>query len=235
METLELAVRFDEGNLDRFLGYPCPRTSSPGVARRVAELRPGALERIHPRGAFRLLPLEPDAPAGFPEKGNLVGLGLCTLGPELEELILESTDRGDFLAALVLDALGSAAAEALAEDLEELMQREARSMGLHGSARISPGYGDWAIVNQAVLVELLPATELGIRLTAKGMMEPRKSVSFGVAFREGPVSRPASKHRCERCSLQGCTFRRHSNPAAIKETWRGGLPQRRRPGRAAGT
>lgn len=212
MDVIRLVLDFEDRNLNRYLGYPCPSRQSPAVARRIAELGPRARASLHPKGTFRFVSLKHGAPAGFPGEGTVVGLGVSTIGSELDELIEQATGRGDFLASLILDAMGSAAAEAAADALDGRMRAQARQDGLHGAQRISPGYGTWSVLDQSSLLALLPAADIGVGLTPMGMMVPRKSVNFGVAFRDRPYPQASSNNRCDRCSLVRCSHRRRPEP-----------------------
>ena len=116
---------------------------------------------------------------------------------------------GELLDALLLDAIGSAAAEAAADALNESLCEEARAEGLHAAPRVSPGYGAWDVAHQRALLALLPAAELGISLTSGQMMVPRKSVSFAVRFE--CAARPGAEATlCARCGMASC---RHRRPA----------------------
>ena len=74
-------------------------------------------------------------------------------------------------------------------------------------ARISPGYGRWAIEGQPRLLALLPARELGITLTEGLMMVPRKSVSFATRVGADDGVAPRDRRRCCRCELLSCPYR----------------------------
>jgi cobalamin-dependent methionine synthase I len=110
------------------------------------------------------------------------------------------------LAAVVLDAIGSAAAEATARYANERIDEMAAAVGLKTSCRASPGYGDWDVKEQKNLFELVPAERIGVTLTASSMMVPRKSVSFAVHIAEEPV-RLRSEGSCRNCDLETCSYR----------------------------
>jgi len=84
--------------------------------------------------------------------------------------------------ALILDSLGSEAAEEAAIQSDRILVEKAREMGLWPSKRFSPGYGKWDIREQQYVFQVLPGKDIGVSLTESCMMIPRKSVSFRINF-----------------------------------------------------
>ncbi len=208
--VLALQIDVDEAEVHRYLGYRHGTRRSHKVMSRLDEIWPQAVALLAPRGTFRVVEMERAAAAGMPKPAERVGVGLCTIGPLLEDEIAACTDRGALLDALLLDAIGSAAAEAAADALNQSMCAAARSKGLHAAPRVSPGYGAWDVAFQSALLALLPAAELGVTLTTGQMMVPRKSVSFAVSF-ESEARTGDEPSLCARCGMEHC---RHRNAAA---------------------
>jgi len=140
----------------------------------------GARSLIEPKGIYEIVTgAELDGPAGF-AKLESVAICVCTIGMALEETVKVAIDAGRMLDGIALDAVGSAAAEAVARYLNDRIDEVARAEGLKTSCRASPGYGDWDVSGQRRLFDLLPAERIGVTLTPGSMMVPRKSVSFAV-------------------------------------------------------
>ena len=183
--------------------------------RRLLGYRNGARPRNEraARGAWCVVPGTVATSAGMPRPGKLVGLGACTIGPALEQEVTRRSAEGRLLDALLLDAFGSAAAEAAADELNRVLCEQARRLGRQAGPRRSPGYGRWDVRCQVELLGLLPAAALGLGLTLSpaGMLIPRKSVTFAVPFR-GAVRRaeeePPGAGSCGRCGAPGCPYRR---------------------------
>lgn len=131
---------------------------------------------------------------------------VCTIGPGLEEEVTRLADEGELLRAVVLDAVGSVAAEAVAEYMDRAIQEMAAREGLKASCRASPGYGDWDVREQRALFELVPAERIGVRLSDRAMMIPRKSVSFAIHIDENPA-RMRSECSCRNCDRTDCPYR----------------------------
>jgi hypothetical protein len=131
---------------------------------------------------------------------------VCTIGPELEKEVTRFSGEDELLRAVVLDAVGSVAAEAVAEYMDRAIQEMAAAEGLRTSCRASPGYGDWDVREQRAMFELVPAGRIGVRLSESGMMIPRKSVSFAIHIDENPA-RLRSENSCRNCDRKDCTYR----------------------------
>jgi hypothetical protein len=205
--VLDLEVDVTQDEVYRYLGYRRGGRRSARSQERLAELWPKALGLLHPRGAHRVVERSRAAAAGMPEAAARVGVAVCTIGPDLEEASAACAARGELLDALLLDAVGSAAAEAAADSLNLTLCTVAADAGVHAAPRVSPGYGSWDVSFQGKLLALLPARELGITLTTGQMMVPRKSVSFAVSFEERQPKGHRAGSACERCGLERCRHR----------------------------
>jgi hypothetical protein len=202
---LDIEVTADEAR--RYLGYPAHHEASARACDRLAVLWPQALSLLSPRGAYAVVDRDQAAGTGMSGPAERVGVGVCTVGPGIEDESGRCAAAGALLDALVLDALGSAAAEAAADALNLELCVVARSWGLEAAPRLSPGYGDWDTACQRALLALLPIGKLGLRLTTGAMMVPRKSVSFAVNFEAQGGAATHAASRCERCGLLRCRHR----------------------------
>jgi hypothetical protein len=205
--VLDLEVDVAPEEVYRYLGYRPGSRRSVKAQERLEELWPQALSLLHPRGAYRVVNGSEAAAAGMPEPGPRVGVAVCTIGPDLEEASGACMARGELLDGVLLDAVGSAAAEAAADTLNLALCTVAADAGAYAAPRVSPGYGPWDVSFQERLLALLSAGELGITLTSGQMMVPRKSVSFAVSFEERPPNGHGPGSACERCGLERCRHR----------------------------
>lgn len=203
--VLDLTVEVEPHEARRYLGYPGGRAASKRAGDRLAALWPRAVELLAPRGAWVSVGRRRAAASGMPGPSATVAAAVCTIGPALEAASGRAADAGDLLDALILDAIGSAAAEAAADALNHEICSVAATRGVEASARVSPGYGEWDTAGQRALLALLPIGALGISLTTGGMMVPRKSVSFAVNLGRSAGHHAASA--CARCGLQRCRHR----------------------------
>ena len=191
----------------RYLGASGADPARSRGARRLDELWDEAVGLLEPRGVWRLVDGAVAAGTGMPEPGDQVAVGVCTIGSALEDASAERAGRGSLLDALVLDAIGSAAAEAAADALNLLICEAAAAREREAAPRVSPGYGGWDTVCQARLLALLPTGDLGVRLTSGSMMVPRKSVSFAASLVVRAAVRAHPGEKCARCGLLHCRHR----------------------------
>ena len=133
-----------------------------------------------------------------------VAIVVCTIGPALDERVAALFAAGDPVRALALDGAGVAALRG-SWLVGERIREDAVPRGLRIGMRASPGQEGWPIQQQRVLFDLLPAEEIGVRLTESCLMLPRKSVSFVVGL--GPEMRPDAV-ACDFCSKrERCQWR----------------------------
>lgn len=131
-----------------------------------------------------------------------LALAVVTIGPGLEKQVADYTNRGEPLRGLLLDGIGSAAVDSLAEEAGKLIAGEASSRGYEASRPFSPGMPcGLPITEQRQLLEMVPSGEIGVSLTPAGVMVPRKSVSMVIGI--GPQMKTrAGAEVCAGCSLR---------------------------------
>jgi hypothetical protein len=106
-----------------------------------------------------------------------------TIGPALEEKRNRYIDAKETTRAVILDAIGSVAADELAELTHRQLAADAAQEGMTATRRFSPGYGDWPLTSQQTFLHWLGAAAIGIRLTENCQMLPEKSVSALLGFK----------------------------------------------------
>jgi hypothetical protein len=228
----DLPLRVDRDEVLRFQGY---KTGVDLPSAEVLALFEEALalgERlVAPRAVYRAFPagtgastLHVDAGAvapvpvasrafTIPEIGRLwgpidrAGVALCTIGDELERRVAELFDARELPLAVMLDSVGSAAVESLAEYVNDWLCQQAIPLGLKVTNRISPGYAGWDVADQRALFDLCPGAPAGITLNDVCFMRPVKSISFLVGI--GPAARVDHYFtQCRRCWMRDCEYRR---------------------------
>ncbi len=101
----------------------------------------------------------------------------ATIGPEADAWIHDLMDRGKMTRGLLADAFASSAAIALGLEVERIAARALAGEGLAPTKRHAPGYGDWALSDQAPLCALVDCGRIGITVTEDFLMIPAKSIS----------------------------------------------------------
>lgn len=100
-----------------------------------------------------------------------------TIGSGLEKLAGRYTKEKQFENALVLDTIGSEAAEASANALNSYLLTLARQAKKTLTQRFSPGYGDLPLSFQKDMFRELSLDGLNIVLDKKFILSPRKTVT----------------------------------------------------------
>ena len=133
-----------------------------------------------------------------------IALVVCTIGSALEQRVTELTGEGRAARAMLLDAIGSAAVEEVADRSNLRICEEALRGGFDPGPRVSPGYGAWKLQEQAWLFRELAPTDIGVTLGEHCMMTPRKSISYAVPLAGG---KHQPRGRCVHCGLVDCAYR----------------------------
>jgi hypothetical protein len=144
-----------------------------------------------------------------------VGAGICTVGEAIEARVRALFDAREFPLAVMLDSVGSAAVESLAEYANDLLCQAALPEGLNVTNRVSPGYAGWDTAEQARLFRLCPGDPIGVSLNEACFMTPGKSISWLVGL--GPAARVDHYFtQCRRCWMRECAYRRAPAPTTVR-------------------
>jgi hypothetical protein len=145
-----------------------------------------------------------------------VGAGICTVGDALETRVEELADAREFPLAVMLDSVGSAATESLAEYANDLLCQAGLQAGTKVTNRISPGYAGWDTAEQPALFRLCPGDPIGVRLNEACFMTPGKSISWLVGI--GPEARVDHYFtQCRRCWMRDCAYRRAPAATTVRQ------------------
>ena len=179
----DFKIRIPQKRILHRLGYSAAADSiSDSVTDMLAEAKKNMTASIRPAAVYTILDYQNTNKHPVFAEADKIALCICTIGDDLEKASAGLIKNNEMLKGFILDSLGSEAAEEVAQESDKIIADKARSMGLWPSKRFSPGYGIWDIREQSYLFSLLPAADIGIRLTDSFMMIPRKSVSFRINF-----------------------------------------------------
>lgn len=128
-------------------------------------------------------------------------LFVATAGAEFEAFQHAVKESGQIMEEFLLDAFGSAIAEATVREACKSMEKMAADEGMGVSFPYSPGYCGWKVTDQQILFSLLPEQPCGVSLTFSSLMCPIKSVS-GVVAMGKQITR--QKYGCELCGKKDC-------------------------------
>ncbi len=136
----------------------------------------------------------------------------ATLGVQSERMLLKTQARSG-AEAVLLDAVLSAAIEAVC-DREEISLRAAlENQKLYLTDRFSPGYGDMPIEQTREICAVLDAERaIGLTVSQSGIMIPRKSVTAIMGISKEPVARRTTG--CAVCAMrETCALRKMDKPS----------------------
>lgn len=139
------------------------------------------------------------APWLLPASGELtaVACAACTLGERLEQRVSALFAERRASLAVALDGVGNELLFALSRTLQDRMLGQARKQGLCMAGELRSGDPGLALETQSVVLRLAGAGELGVRVTATGMMHPIKTASMILGV--GHALPVADWSRCDHC------------------------------------
>ncbi len=175
---------------------------------------------LNPTYCYRIVPLdEPpshvlraggetlEAARLVPESGQLtaVAVGICTLGPGLEQRTTTLFAERRVSLALALDKLGNELLFALSRRVEDLIVAAARKQHLTAAGELRAGDPGLPLEAQAVMQRLIGADQIGVSVTLGQVLHPLKSMSMVLGI--GIDLPPVRWSRCDDCpSAPKCTM-----------------------------
>jgi hypothetical protein len=215
-----MAVEIDRKEIYRYLGYRGHDVDSE-TKRLVESCVEELMKTAEPKAVFREYPIV------ITENGNIEfghfrvksnhlskNLGGCdrvllfavTLGLDVDRL-LAKYGKLQVSRAVVMQAAAAAMIEAYCNERCHEWKQKYEKQGWYLRPRYSPGYGDFSLDFQPVILNELDAgKQIGIVLTDGGLMIPTKSVTAVI----GLSKRKESCHveGCENCDHENCPYRR---------------------------
>jgi hypothetical protein len=150
------------------------------------------------------LTLENDRSLSGPVVAELLGPAeyvmalICTVGDSVERYASEMMQE-DILMGFALDAVGSAAAEALANQACRVFEDDAVTRGMQTTVPLTPGMIDWPVaVGQPQIFALFDEDESGVILTEHGLMIPQKTLSMVLGLGRNV---DATGRTCDYCAM----------------------------------
>ena len=227
----DLPLRVDPDEVLRFQGYKkgldVPSAEVRAIFAEALALGEGLMA---PRVVYRSTLVTGQGPDSIevggltltiPEVGRLwgrldaVGAGICTVGAGIEERVRTLFDAREFPLAVMLDSVGSAAVESLAEYVNDLLCQAGLTEAVKVTNRVSPGYAGWDTAEQRLLFALCPGAPIGVTLNEACFMLPAKTITFLVGV--GPEARVDHYFtQCRRCWMRDCAYRRAPAAATVR-------------------
>lgn len=207
----------------RIQGYPSLERVRPAIRRSAECMAALAGQLSVPRVGFRRIPildirddlLEVEGPTRFHCGAFARVLLGCTevvafaltVGPRLDERVVELTEAGELLDALLLETAGWLCIEDATKQFKVRLREDAHSRSHRITSRMGPGYTYkvdtrmcvWPLEDQLHLFGLLKGSDLPVALMASCAMQPKMSRSglFGIA----PLAAPTPTGPCDTTTL----------------------------------
>ncbi len=202
-------VRIELPEVLRYLQYKKKETETPPWLGEIIQSQIDAAgPLIDPWGIYSVFPNVSFREHEVLRDAQEIAFGICSIGQDLEEAAAGCFRKKEYLEGLVLDAIGTAAAENLAELIRLEIKGKASNAGLHISGRFSPGYNDWNLDGQRLIFGHFSGEPLRVTINESFMMTPRKSLSF--AYKLGvQTCEDSDAGNCRYCTFAPrCAFRK---------------------------
>lgn len=140
-------------------------------------------------------------------KSTKVCVLAVTIGEDVEIRSEQLFKEGNYTLGLLLDAAATTAVEQVANQVNDVINRNAKQQGYTPTWRFSPGYGDWPLEVQPHLASIIKTDQIGLDVTENFLLFPRKSVTAIIGFMPGNETLD-TKRGCSSCSQQNCASRK---------------------------
>lgn len=130
----------------------------------------------------------------------------ATIGTVVDRQI-RTCEITDMARAVVMQACAATVLEEYCDAIQEKIAQELAEEGLYLRPRFSPGYGDFSILHQKEILNMLEAPKkIGLTMTEGYMLTPTKSVTAFIGVSETKES--CHRKGCEECTKADCVYRR---------------------------
>lgn len=130
----------------------------------------------------------------------------ATLGVGVD-LLMKRYSLTDMSRTVVIQAAAAAMLEEYLDECQQQLSREFEKEGKYLRPRFSPGYGDFDIGHQGMILRMLNADKsIGLTMTDSCMLTPTKSVTAVIGISEKKERCPVKG--CESCDKRDCIYRR---------------------------
>lgn len=130
----------------------------------------------------------------------------ATMGIDVDRQI-RTYELTDMARAVVMQACAAAMLEEYCDEMQEKIAQQLAEEHLYLRPRFSPGYGDFSILHQQEILNMLDAPKrIGLTMTDAYMLAPTKSVTAIIGVSN--TKEPCHQKGCEECTKEDCLYRR---------------------------
>ena len=153
---LQNNVPIDDAEIAQILsGGRKNRGLSRSVLDRLSGAKDEARKFIEPKGIYDIYDQKDLPERECFDEAQKVALAICTIGKDLPALARELMKDGRLVEGVLFDAIGSVVAEAVASEMNMMINERAKDLSLEVTERFSPGYCDWDISDQQLFFNKL--------------------------------------------------------------------------------
>lgn len=207
--------KIDKNEVLRYLGQKDFGKLSENIDEMLQKAITQTLDIINPRAVHALFSInelkKTDLIEGKDIETHLKGcthaiLLALTLGAEIEQKI-RASQATDALFPVMLDACATVCAEAACDKYSEHLCSLYSKDKLFLTGRFSPGYGDFPIEKQHILLQLVDTQrKIGLCVTQSSILTPRKSITAIIGVSTAPTK--GKMAGCENCALKDkCNYK----------------------------
>lgn len=122
-------------------------------------------------------------------------------------MLLRKYALTDMARVVTLQACAAAMLEEYLDECQQSIGKELEKDRLYLRPRFSPGYGDFPIEHQEMILRMLDtAKTIGLTMTDSSMLTPTKSVTAVIGVSRS--KEPCHMKGCEACEKKDCIYRR---------------------------
>ena len=130
----------------------------------------------------------------------------ATLGAGVD-MLLRKYALTDMARVVTLQACAAAMLEEYLDECQQNIGKKLEKERLYLRPRFSPGYGDFPIEHQEMILRMLDtAKTIGLTMTDSSMLTPTKSVTAVIGVSRS--KEPCHMKGCEACEKKDCIYRR---------------------------
>lgn len=218
---VDLPIHMPIKEIYRYMGYPAEYQDIPSTLEYMVNEEIGAaIPLLLPKATYLTCDYDKEINCIITPDGTLkiTGSGVqnhlikctkatiftCTVGAAIEPMIDAYFKSGEFTRAIILDAIGSAAVEYVADTINQYTYAAAHRQKHYLVSRFSPGYGDWDLSIQKELVHAAGGQAIDIQVTESSLLIPRKSVSGIIGWVPGVDDQLSTISPCHLCQMPRC-------------------------------
>lgn len=130
-----------------------------------------------------------------------------TLGIDIEKEIRKNS-YCDLTKSIIIDACATTAIEQICDLVQGKLEKDLNNKNKYITNRYSPGYGDLPIyINRDIINILNASKEIGLTITEKNIMIPRKSVTAIIGISKNKIEK--IEYKCIGCSnYETCKYKK---------------------------